>query len=223
MERTAEMSHNRTSDRPCLVDSVEGNAVNLAGSWSFFWPEQFNPPPLVGDTVELENIRWTQFVGAKVNGEWRFRYTDEEIDEQDRQWREKFEQDKRDRLAASRAEWIGHEENLPLWGKQRLARFRQAGGEAFELDGWGYELAICRLAAAYVDEGVPEKGDYTLTPAVKALDESMGCSGNQHDCARSLARLVFDGREGDAAGLVPAGLSPITGSADYSPVSGEVA
>jgi hypothetical protein len=206
----------RRLSRPGPVEKVTGDFVTYDGGWTFGWPEDAGPVPQIGQTIEVETVNFSTITGAKVDGEWRFNRTDEYLDEQHRKMIEGFERDKRERLAACRSEWIGQEEHLPNWGQRRLARFREAAGETFELDGWGYELAICRLAAAYVEEGVPPKGDYTLPPKVKQLDEEMGCSGNQHDCARALARLVLAGCEDAAVGGVPAGMSPLTGSVDYS-------
>jgi hypothetical protein len=65
---------------------------------------------------------------------------------------------------------------------------------------------ICRLADL-LDRGLDAEADKLVG------DE--GASGNQWDCAKTLAR----GRKeyGDDFGRqLPAGISPITGSADYS-------
>jgi hypothetical protein len=110
------------------------------------------------------------------------------------------------RLEKNRKQYAAWEEALPDWLKARIQRFRDAAGEKFLLEGWGYELMICRLADL-IDQGREDEADKL------ACDE--GASGNQWDCAKALAA----GRKahGDEFAVqVPAGLSPITGSADYS-------
>lgn len=110
------------------------------------------------------------------------------------------------RLEKNRKVYAAHEDALPDWLKARIQRFRDAAGEKFLLQGWGYELMICRLADL-LDRGLEAEADKL------AGDE--GASGNQWECAKALAAGRVEHGDGYAA-LVPAGLSPITGSADYS-------
>lgn len=101
------------------------------------------------------------------------------------------------------AQW---EDELPDWLKARIQRFRDAGGEKFLLEGWGYELVICRLADL-MDRG--------LEADAEKLSSDEGVTGNQWNCAKALAGGRAQHGDGYAA-AVPAGLSPITGSADYA-------
>jgi hypothetical protein len=154
--------------------------------------------PEVGKTYEVETVNWSLVTGLRDAYGWLFRKSDQDLEEDHRKMIEGFDRKDRERLAAHRDEWTAREAALPEWARARLARFREAGGENFELKGWGYELIVCELAVLYA------VGDQA---GVDALAEREGTSGNQHDCAEALAK------HGD---VLPAALSPLTGSADYS-------
>ncbi|OCH80976.1 hypothetical protein [Gordonia sp. UCD-TK1] len=161
-----------------------------------------------GDVFELETVNFSLITGLRdASGRWRFRMTNEQLAEQSRQQSQDFHNRKVVELEKHKAEWWAIEEALPDWLRARINRFRDAAGEQFLLDGWGYELAICQLAEAYAS------GDQAR---VDVLDEQLGASGNQHDCARLLAELHRRGHSPQEIAQVPAGLAPITGSADYS-------
>lgn len=147
--------------------------------------------------------------GWRINGEWVARKSDQQMDAEHAEMVAGFERDRREQLAQHRAEWIGREENLPGWLKERIHVFHERGGEQFELDGWGYELVVCELAALYADSGGQDSA------AVLAFAEQHGTSGNQHDCAKALARRHGSG---DSLAGTGAALSPLTGSAFYEAV-----
>lgn len=161
--------------------------------------------PHVGDELFLETINYSLVVGLRDKDGWLFRQSDQQLGDERAEQNRKWDQERRDTLEKCRGRWQEIEDGLPDWLQARLARFRTAGGEAFELDGWGYELTICQLAAMYLADD---------TDAIRELDGAAGCSGNQHSCAKALAELH---RRGDSIDRVPAGLSPLTGSADYAP------
>lgn len=167
-----------------------------------------------GDWVEVDTIQYSRIVGVRKlpDGDWLFRHTDEEIETQRQEFREKMDADHEALLEANRADWQRREDALPEWLKSRLKRFHDAAGHKFERDGWGYELIICELAVLFEKYGLEAvSGPYDEMPAeVIAYDKNEGCSGNQHDCARALVKHKEESER------IPAGLSPLTGSADYS-------
>ncbi|QNJ57958.1 hypothetical protein SEA_HITTER_61 [Gordonia phage Hitter] len=166
--------------------------------------EQFAP----GDQFALETVQFSRIAGLMdSDGVWRFRLTDEDLAAESRRQSEDFERRKREQLDAHREEWTAREAELPDWIRARLDNFRtRAGTERFELEGWGYELAIAELAVAYADGNEAE---------VDRIGEEYGTSGNQHDMAKLLAKTHAEGGDADIANSVSA-LAPLTGSADYS-------
>lgn len=160
-----------------------------------------------GDRFELETVNWSMITGMRVGGTWRFRLTDEDLAVEARERSRHYEEQLTVQLEANMKQYWQWEQELPDWLRARIDRFRTAAGEKFLREGWGYELAIARLAVAYADD------DKEL---VSRLDVEMGCSGNQHDCAKLLAKLHNAGYAPEDITGVPAGLAPITGSADYS-------
>jgi hypothetical protein len=160
--------------------------------------------PEVGKDYEVETCNGSLVTGLRDSYGWLFRKSDQDMDEDHRKMVEGFDRKDRERLDAHREEWAAREAALPPWAQERLARFRAAGGEKFDLKGWAYELIVCELAALYA------AGDQA---GVDSLAQREGTSGNQHDCAEALAKwLVADAD----LNRFPAALAPLTGSADYS-------
>jgi hypothetical protein len=161
----------------------------------------------VGDEFDLETIQLSFITGLRdAAGRWRFRLTNQRLADDANAASADWERKKTIELERNMRRYNEIEEALPAWLRARIQRFRDAAGEQFLRDGWGYELVICRLADAMA------AGD---EDRVSAIDEEEGASGNQHGCARLLAQLHADGHDGDVVAL-PAGLAPLTGSVDYS-------
>lgn len=156
--------------------------------------------------------------GWIIDGQWYDRKTDEDLTARHEAMVAGFEQRKRDRLAAHRAEWQQIEDTLPDWIRVRLEYFHDRGGEHFALEGWGYELTIAELAVAYAAMGrtILDKTTYTVEDSdeVRRIAEEQGTSGNQHDMALALAKMHLNDPSVPLAGTVSA-LSPITGDTFY--------
>jgi len=160
----------------------------------------------VGDELWIETVKLTQITGLCDRTGWLFRLTDQDLADQAREFSERLHRDEVVRLEKNRKQYAEWEDALPDWLQARIRRFREAAGEKFLREGWGYELMICRLADL-IDQGREDEAD------MLACDE--GASGNQWSCAKALAAGRAEQGD-DFAVRVPAGLSPITGSADYS-------
>lgn len=165
--------------------------------------------PEAGAVLQIETRRGSQVTGLQdASGAWLFHDSDEELLEAEARRIESFRRSRELELERERTAWQTREDALPEWLRARMRRFHEAGGETFELEGWGYELVICELAVAYAAEN---------DSLVATLDERFGCSGNQHDFAKKLAQQHLLEQSIDT---IPAGLSPLTGSPDYAPVGG---
>lgn len=160
----------------------------------------------VGDDLWIETVKMTQITGLHDGDGWLFRLTDQDLADEARGFSERLHRQDVERLELNRKKYWQWESDLPGWLRSRIARFREAGGEHFLLSGWGYELIICRLADLF---------DRDLHAEAEKLAEDEGASGNQWSCAKLLARGRREIGDGFAAEL-PSGISPITGSADYS-------
>jgi hypothetical protein len=159
-----------------------------------------------GERLRLETIGISQITGLRDAYGWLFHLSDQDLADKAHEFSEDLHRKDVVRLERNRQRYAEQEAALPEWLQARILRFREGGGEHFLLTGWGYELMICRLADL-LDRGLDAEADKLVG------DE--GASGNQWDCAKTLAR----GRKeyGDDFGRqLPAGISPITGSADYS-------
>lgn len=160
----------------------------------------------VGEHLALETVNVSTITGLRDANGWLFHMTDEDLAADARRFSEDLHRKDVERLEANRKKWTADEAALPDWLKARIQRFRDAAGEKFLLEGWGYELMICRLADL-LDRGLEGDAD--------ELAKTEGATGNQWDCAKCLAEVHRTyGEESVAA--VPAGLAPITGSVDYT-------
>lgn len=194
-----------------VVTKVEdhGDSLALTGhhGWTFSKAKAALGREIhVGEHLQQETIGFSQVTGLRDADGWLFHYTDQELADEAREFSEQMHRDDVVRLEKNRKLYAQWEQELPDWLRARIQRFRDGGGEGFLLSGWGYELIICRLAALF-DAGDEE--------GAERLASEEGASGNQWDCAKALAA----GRRelGDEIGVrIPAGIAPITGSADYS-------
>lgn len=196
------------------VKSVKDHGASLEIHMSTGWTFGRSKAALgrdiaVGETLWQETIQLTRITGLRDRYGWLFHLTDQDLADEAREFSEKMQRDDVVRLEKNRKKYAAWEDALPPWLKARIQRFRDAAGEKFLLEGWGYELIICRLADL-MDQGREEDADKL------ASDE--GASGNQWSCAKALAAGRKEHGD-DFAVRVPAGLSPITGSADYSAVA----
>lgn len=187
-----------------VKDHGDNVTINQSNGWSFHRSKADLGREIVdGESLALETVKLTQITGLRdVNG-WLFRLTDQDLADESREFSEQLRRDETIRLEKNRKLYADQEAALPEWLGDRIRRFRAAAGEKFLREGWGYELMICRLA------DLMEQG---LEDDAEQLASSEGATGNQWDCAKLLVRAHRE----DVSDQVPAGLAPITGSADYS-------
>lgn len=188
-----------------VKDHGDGLEINQSNGWTFFRSKaDLGRDIAVGESLALETVKLTQITGLRDEAGWLFHRSDQDLADEAREFSENLHRENVVRLEKNRKIYAEHEANLPDWLQSRIQRFRDAGGEKFLLDGWGYELMICRLAALL------DAGD---EPGAEKLASDEGASGNQWNCAKALAAYHL---RGDDIAVIPAGIAPITGSADYS-------
>lgn len=182
-----------------VVDAEDGWVHLRHGSWGFALKiTDCESIPIEGDDYELETIGTTPTGLRGANG-WLMHKTDQQLADEHNQFIRDIEERRQAELAENREKWTEQEAALPEWLRDRLARFRANGGEQFDVDGWAYELFICRLAAVFESDGEQAAEQF-------ASDE--GSTGNQWGCAKALA--AAHAAEEDMTQF-PAGATPITG------------
>lgn len=195
----------------------DGHYVTISTGGTAWMPSEVSSLLEIGDPYAIELRQGSLVMGWVVNGQWHKRKTDEELAEENRKYLAAEEQRKKDRHIAERAANAEHEASLPQWIATRLRTFRERAGERFEIEGWGYELAVADLAVLYarMDEEAlnPPQGERVQDSVeVGEYARREGTSGNQHSVAILLARAHQAGH--DLAGTVSA-LSPLTGEPFY--------
>lgn len=186
---------------------------DLGDSWAFVTTDStgfvrsktdIGAPLQPGDGFDLETVNWSTITGLRVNGQWRFRLTDQDLEAEHEAMLEQIRRHRVEQLELNRKQWAQTEQDLPDWIRARITNFRTTGGENFLHAGWGYELVIAQLAVAYAD------GD----TAGEELAAELGPTGNQVSMARALAAAHLAGDDEAIATSVSASM-PITGSPDY--------
>ena len=183
-----------------VVEEVKDGRVQIVGGFS--WPGDIFPPDTKpGDQFVLQTVQASIPVTvAKVF----FHKTEEDLENDRLEHRRKMYEDHERLLEEKRSEWIRREARLPQPLVDRLNNFREkAGIVTFNREGWGYELVISELAVLYSLSGGED------TEAVMDYARREGTSGNQHDYAKALARLLSEAPEKVSetiAGLAPLGV-----------------
>ncbi len=180
------------------------------------WADRIQP----GSALEVEQ-RGTMLVGMRFPGEeWLYRKSDQDLEREHAEFVANFRRRNEETLEKFREDWTRREALLPEDLRARVARFREAGGHEFEVEGWGYELIICELVVLYRRAPLDEEGRLVDTDEVNEYARVHETSGNQHGVAKliTIASAAPVGSEpGMAPKDIPGGLTPLGASPDYGP------
>lgn len=184
------------------------------GGWGLFVPnDQCAVSPKVGEKVELYGRGVGYSVRGIVIGGRVYRYLTEE--QEQRRHHDEVKASKRERrekLAAERADRDRRIAALPPEFRTRLERFHAVGGDEWRAEFEPYELFVCEEAVKIVKSG---KAGTTVDTEV--LREVLGetydeHSGNTMASAVGLARAAFKGVD---LARVHGALCSLVGCADY--------
>jgi hypothetical protein len=172
-----------------------------------------------GETLILETRGASAITGLRYPGEdWFFHRSDEELETAYREMAASFRRRNEELLKESREDWAAREAALPDDLRARLEFFRERGGYEFEVEGWGYELTVCELAALYRQAGVDDEGAIIESLEVDAYAGLHGTTGNQHAVAKLIVEasnpLRPDRMEPKE---IPGALTPLGVARDYGP------
>lgn len=201
-------TYTRRITETVTITKLDVGGITMSSGWSTGPSEAVRARLSVGKEVNVETRGLSLITGWLIDGEWVERKSDEDLTRERAEMVARFARERRERLDENRDAWQARTDALPNWIRARIESFRDAAGEQFDLDGWGYELVVAELAVMYA------AADLAETPAISDYASSEGTSGSQHDMARALARAHQESPDQSLAGTVSA-LSPITGSADY--------
>lgn len=188
------------------VVKIEDNTIEMNTGFWIAPPKEVLDRLEVGSEFLMESRGFNTITGWMIDGEWLARKSDQDLEREQQEWRDKWDAERKADLEAHEVEWQQREDALPDWIKERIAVFHERGGEHFRTDGWGYELIVAELAVLYL------ASDGEDSPAVDEYARVHGTSGNQHGCAQSLAKAHANGRT--VAQTVSA-LVPLTGEPFY--------
>ena len=222
MTETSETFTNRTRELAEVEKVADDGLITFMGGWNFHPPVKLEAGktymfefhgrgtigrPIVGiGKITQEGMNWTDPLSSVS---WLYRKTDQELETEHQALRDRINQERQERLDAHREAWTVRENDLPEPLRARLENFRRHGGEYFDREGWGYELVVCELAAMYAESGGKE------SDLISFYARAEGTSGNQHEYAKALARMMTT--EPEKCAETVAALAPLTGNAFYDP------
>lgn len=152
----------------------------------------------------LETQGGSIVTGVAAHGIWLMHKSDADIERERNAFRDRRQATLRGQWERDRDHWRAREEALPEWIKPRLATFHEHGGEAFEIDGWRYELEIAELAALLRESDGDES-----SPSVREYMATFGTSANQLGFAKVLAAAPPEvGMHETISALTPLGSHP---------------
>lgn len=188
------------------VKEVEDGAIHYSDGWVHSEFDTLKGKVKPGDNVVLETKGFSTITGILdiETGQWYFRKSDEDLEREYKEFKQSLEAKRQIALEKHREEWQARTDALPDWVKTRIDKFLES--PKFAAGGWEYELVVAELAVMYAES------DGEDTDAIMEYSNEQGASGNQHECAKSLARYHAEGES--LYGTVSA-LSPITGDPYY--------
>ena len=184
------------------------------------FPEEHRHLIEVGNEFVVETIGFSRVTGIQYAGEWLVHESDQDLERAREERAEERQAQYEREWEENHESWAAREAGLSEPLRQRIERFREKGGHAFETNGWAYELCASELADLYVISGLEND------EAISAYAEKHGTTGNQHDFAKAIAAQLIEA-DHSASTLdaercrqvvvgAPSALTPLTGDSDYS-------
>ena len=216
-------------DEEATIKEVTENAdhffISTVDGWCFGFEKKYGVTPKSGDLVKTYTVNGSTVRGVDLNGVRVFYKSDEQLEQERKEWLASHEREKQDAFQKNRAKMDADYEALPQNFKKRLDRFR-ANNDRFRVDYEAYEMFCCKeavkiAAACFAKRGMKKPHEKVQEFARLPWEEQMkmipaiadGHSGNTFGCACRLAyiHLRWPKRIHEPHGA----LSPLVGSAEY--------
>lgn len=198
--------------------------IDIEGSWSFGLSKEYGAKPKAGDAITLHIVNVSTIRGVDLNGIQVFYKTDAELEQEHKEWLEKYKKEKQDTFKKDKAQMDFDYETLPNNFKKRIDRFR-TNNPNFRVDFEKYELFCCKEAlkiasVCKTQDDIKKFHDLGFEEQIKILPTlSNDHSVNTFGCACMLAKLqlYFPDRVSEMHGS----LSPLVGSKEFGDVPPE--
>jgi len=161
-------------------------SISLENSTGFGLEEKHGFEPKVGDLVTLHTVRGSTVRGVDINGSSVFYKTDEQLEQERKEWLENNEKEKQASFVKNKAKMDSDYDGLPAVFRQRIDKFRNANPR-FRIDYEGYELFCC-MEAVNIANGVKTK---------EALDDFCKLDYEQQ---KEIVPELSDGHSGNTFG-----------------------
>ena len=120
-------------------------SISLEDCTGFGLDAKYGVEPKVGDTVKLHTYGGFNIRGVDINDIVVFYKTDEQLEQEHREWLANKEKEKQASFVKNKAQMDSDYDSLPGIFKERIEKFRKENSR-FRVDYEGYELFCCMEA-----------------------------------------------------------------------------
>jgi len=208
-----------------VTESDDWYSIELDNSTGFGLEKKYGYVPQVGDEIKLCGEFGSEIRGVFANGKEIFYKSDEQLEQERKEWLENHEKEKQAKFKEQKAELDKDYEALPVEFQKRIDRFRK-NNPRFRVDYESYEMFCCKEAVKIAEtlktpEAIEEFRTLEYEEQKKMVAFSDGHSGNTFGCALALAYWYV--KEKDNVAKMHGALSPLVGSEAYGDIERQAA
>lgn len=207
-----------TSKVKSVSKSDDLYSVSLEDCSVFGLDAKYGVEPKVGDELTLHKVKGSTIRGVDINRKVVFYKTDEQLEQERKEWLENNEKEKQASFAKNKVQMDSDYNELPAVFQQRIDKFRESNPR-FRVDYEGYELFCCMEAVKITNAIKTKEGldDFRKMPYEQQKevvpDLSEGHSGNTFGSACKLAHWYLTNP--DNVTKEHGALTPLVGCAEY--------
>ena len=185
------------------IKSEKGFSVSTTDASIFFVDDKYlkGNTPQAGDIITLYTRGFSLIVGMDLNGERLYLKTEEQLEQERKEWQENYEREKQERFEKQKDAMDSRFNALPKLLQHRLAMYRMFD-ENFRKDEEGYEECAIRIGykiflISKSEEDIKKFADLSYEEQIERVPEiaSEGMSGNQFGFACYFAKGLLKDSE----------------------------
>ena len=202
------------------VDELDDSySILLDNSTGFMLNKKYEYVPQIGDEIELFG-NGARIRGISANSKMVFYKSDEQLEQERKEWLENNEKEKEKRFEEQKEEMDKDYESLPVEFQRRIDRFRK-NNPRFRVDYESYELFCCKEAvkiagALKTPKAIVKFKKLKYDKQKKMVAISDDHSGNTFGCAVMLAYWYV--KEKENVVKMHGALSPLVGNEAYGDI-----
>lgn len=192
-----------------------GYTIDAEGT-CFFYDEKY-PQPKPGDIITLYTVNGSKIRGMNLNGAKLYYKTDEELEEEHKEYVEKYNKQKQEEFKKNKTHLDKQYDSLPEFFQKRIDKYRHNNPD-FRVEYESYEMFCCTEAVKIANscktpDKVKEFSEMSFEQQVEIANISDGHSGNTIGMAIRLAYFYL--LEPENVIKLHGAMAPLVGSKEY--------